>query len=430
MLPQASYRELVDQVLRPDEVLGTVHDHIWEDVNAHLGTDAQSLAQLVEQLGVMRFGHRPRVTDTFCGSGQIPFEAARLGCEVYASDLNPVACMLTWGAFNIVGATHESRQRFAKDQADLACQMRKEIDSLNIESDGQGWQAKAFLYCVEARSPQTGWTVPMLPTRVVSAGYRVITDIVPDALNRRYDIVVRTAASDDELRAAESGTIGRDGKYGEAFLTHNVDGATYRTKISTLRGDYEKPDGTVGNRLRLWERRDFMPRPEDILQERLYCVQWSRPKKRGKGEEYEFRSVSREDLDREDCVSRYVSSHLSDWQEQGVVPDMRIEIGGPPRYQGLDLVRARGCPRACRRLTGTNLQAQNAFISRCWTWRLEELKRSTIIKILRRPSRSTISEPMTQGSRALWNWAERKWAKVQSCTNRCCAQFCTPSWSS
>ena len=34
-------------------------------------------AELVEQLGVMRFGHRPRVADTFCGSGQIPFEAAR-----------------------------------------------------------------------------------------------------------------------------------------------------------------------------------------------------------------------------------------------------------------------------------------------------------------------------------------------------------------
>jgi putative DNA methylase len=27
---------------------------------------------------------------------------------------------------------------------------------------------------------------------------------------------------------------------------------------------------------------------------------------------------------------------------EGWVPDMRIEVGGPPRYQGLDLVRARG----------------------------------------------------------------------------------------
>ena len=28
--------------------------------------------------------------------------------------------------------------------------------------------------------------------------------------------------------------------------------------------------------------------------------------------------------------------------DKGWVPDMRIEVGGPPRYQGLDLIRARG----------------------------------------------------------------------------------------
>ena len=77
--------------LRPEEVIDRVHDHIWPGVNQHLGTQAQSLPELVEQLGIMRFGHRPRVGDSFCGSGQIPFEAARLGCDVYASDLNPVA---------------------------------------------------------------------------------------------------------------------------------------------------------------------------------------------------------------------------------------------------------------------------------------------------------------------------------------------------
>jgi putative DNA methylase len=59
-------------------------------VNAHLGhlgIEAHSHQDLVEQLGILRFGHRPRVGDTFCGGGSIPFEAARLGCDVYASDL-------------------------------------------------------------------------------------------------------------------------------------------------------------------------------------------------------------------------------------------------------------------------------------------------------------------------------------------------------
>ena len=101
---------------RPEEVSGAVHDHIWAAVNSHLNTNAYSFPELIEQLGIMRFGHRPRLADTFCGSGQIPFEAARLGCDVYASDLNPVACMLTWGALNIVGGSPKSRERLAREQ--------------------------------------------------------------------------------------------------------------------------------------------------------------------------------------------------------------------------------------------------------------------------------------------------------------------------
>src|SRR5208283_5652776 len=34
---------------------------------------------------------RPRVLDMFAGGGAIPLEAARLGCETYAVELNPVA---------------------------------------------------------------------------------------------------------------------------------------------------------------------------------------------------------------------------------------------------------------------------------------------------------------------------------------------------
>ena len=54
LLPKASYREWVDQAQRPEEVTGTVHAHIWNAVNAHLGTNAQTFPDLVEQLGIDR----------------------------------------------------------------------------------------------------------------------------------------------------------------------------------------------------------------------------------------------------------------------------------------------------------------------------------------------------------------------------------------
>jgi putative DNA methylase len=342
MLPRWPYRKRVDEARRPEEVMDTVHDHIWDAVNAHLGTKAYSFPELTEQLGIMRYGHRPRVADTFCGSGQIPFEAARLGCDVYASDLNPMACMLTWGAFHIVGGSAENSAKLAKAQQELVRNVKEEIDRLGVETDGHGWCAKVFLYCVEARCPQTGWMVPLVSTRVVSKGYRVVAELTPDPINRRYDIQIRTGVSDGALKAAETGMVGREGKYGEAYLVHHLDGKVYKTKISTLRGYYQKPDGAVDNRLRLWDKHDIVPLPEDTLQERLYCVQWMRPKKKGKGEEYEFRTVTEDDLQRDHIVQEYVAQHLADWQTKGWVPDMRIEVGGPPRYQGLDLIRGRG----------------------------------------------------------------------------------------
>lgn len=337
MLPAAAYRVRVGESYRPEEV-PDVHDHIWDEVNAHLGTSAQSFPELVEQLGIMRFGHRPRVADTFCGSGQIPFEAARLGCDVYASDLNPVACMLTWGAFHIVGGSPEERERLARDQQALVEKVQAEIDRLGVETDGKGWRAKVFLYCVEARCPQTGWMVPLLPTRVVSKSYRVVAELIPDSRHKRYDVAIRSGVSAAELEAAELGTVRSDGRGQDPYLIHTVDGREYRTKISTLRGDYRKPDGATGNRLRLWERHDFKPREDDLFQERLYCVQWMRPKKSGKGFDYEFRAVTADDLERERIVEEYVAKHLADWQAKGWVPDMRIE----PGYNTDQPIRERG----------------------------------------------------------------------------------------
>jgi putative DNA methylase len=327
MLPKAPYRARVEAARRPEEVMETVHDHIWDAVNAHLGTRAQSFPELVEQLGIMRFGRRPHVADTFCGSGQIPFEAARLGCDVYASDLNPVACMLTWGALHIIGGSPESREKLERQQQDLVAKVQAEIDKLEVETDGTGWRAKVFLYCVEVRCPESGWLVPLLPTRVVSKGNSVVADLVPDPKNRRYDIRIRSDVSTRELAEAEKGTVRSDGRGQDPYLIHTVEGHEYRTKIATLRGDFRESNGSTGNKLRLWEKSDFKPRPDDIFQERLYAVQWMRPKKKGKGFDYEFRSVTEDDLKRERIVEAYVGKHLVDWQAKGWIPDMRIEPG-------------------------------------------------------------------------------------------------------
>jgi putative DNA methylase len=55
-------------------------------------------------------------------------------------------------------------------------------------------------------------------------------------------------------------------------------------------------------------------------------MQWMRPKKTGKGHDFEFRSVTSDDLERELIVEN-IQSTWPNWQAKGWVPDMRIEPG-------------------------------------------------------------------------------------------------------
>jgi len=111
-------------------------------------------------------------------------------------------------------------------------------------------------------------------------------------------------------------------------MVYILDGETYRTPIKTIRGDYHLPDGTTGNKLRPWEKHDFMPRASDIFQERLYCIQWiSKATLERARQETFFAAVTEDDLERERKVEAIVCQGLGRWQDQGAVPDMPIEPG-------------------------------------------------------------------------------------------------------
>src|SRR6266436_5319243 len=62
----------------------------WENSNNKLLLDAAS-----QEILKSTDGNPPSVYDPFCGGGSIPLEAQRLGLEARASDLNPVAVLIT-----------------------------------------------------------------------------------------------------------------------------------------------------------------------------------------------------------------------------------------------------------------------------------------------------------------------------------------------
>lgn len=318
-----AYRELASEAKRAEEIADEVSTHIWPTVNSHLGTKAKSYPELVEQLGVMRFGHRPTVADTFSGSGQIPFAAAQLGCDVYASDLNPIACMLTWGAFNLTGASKSNQMQLAERNKKTFEEVEKAIKRLEFSSESPTWIGKTYFYCLEVTCPSSGWKVPVLPTLVVSKSKHVIAKLIPVPEEKRYQIKLLSGVNSDDLKSAEVGT------YIRGSVVHRVDGVEHSNPITLIRGDYSeviKGKKVTKNKLRLWEKSDIVFRDEDIYNERLYAIQWvkndgsSRP-------ETEFRTVTAADEIRESAIAKYVQDNLANWQEKGWVPDMRIEPG-------------------------------------------------------------------------------------------------------
>jgi len=62
----------------------------WENIN-----NEQVLQAARAEILKSTDGNPPPVLDPFCGGGSIPLEAQRLGLKAYASDLNPVAILIT-----------------------------------------------------------------------------------------------------------------------------------------------------------------------------------------------------------------------------------------------------------------------------------------------------------------------------------------------
>ena len=95
-------------------------------------------------------GRAPKVLDPFAGGGAIPLEAMRLGCEVTANDLNPVAwfilkCTLEYPQ-KLAGQTRplpdfalqdrDFMASFLKAKGYKGVALRRELAKLNLDEDG------------------------------------------------------------------------------------------------------------------------------------------------------------------------------------------------------------------------------------------------------------------------------------------------------
>jgi putative DNA methylase len=312
------YAVRLKECLRPENIDGPSSE-AWKAINTHLNTSAKNLPELVNQLGQRTFGQTPRVGDSFCGGGSIPFEAARIGCKAFGSDLSPVAGLLTWAGMNLLGGGKKVQDEVRSVQEEVFAATDKQITAWGIENNNRGERAEAYLYCVEVKPEGCDYYIPLAPNWVISEKYRIVaTWKKVSGSDRLHPEVIAVSESELKLYKAKMGATVGSNRVIDPF------DADRSWSVQALRG----PEG-----LRRWSNEDVVPRSNDVFQERLYCIRWvdAEGKRR-------YAAPDAPDLAREAKALELLLEHFVDWQREGFIPSKPIVSG----YNTDQPIRERG----------------------------------------------------------------------------------------
>jgi len=106
----------------------------------------------------------PLVVDPFAGGGSIPLEALRLGCEAFASDLNPVACLILKVMLEDI-PRHGAK--LAEELRQVGAEIKKQAETELAQyypPDPDGATPIAYLWArtVRCESPHCGAEIPLI----------------------------------------------------------------------------------------------------------------------------------------------------------------------------------------------------------------------------------------------------------------------------
>jgi adenine-specific DNA methylase len=163
----------------------------------------------------------------------------------------------------------------------------------------------------------------MAPSWVIGKGTKTVAILKGNAYKKGFDIEIKSNATKAEMEQAEKMATVKDSSL---YCPH----CQNSTPITAIRKDRRHEDGTVEYGLRRWEAHEFIPRPDDVFQERLYCIRYEREYVDEKGNvktERYYTAPTEEDLEREKKVIRLLNERFFKWQEKGYIPSNRIEEG-------------------------------------------------------------------------------------------------------
>jgi adenine-specific DNA methylase len=128
--------------------------------------NSSNLAYLDAARGLMHSAYGdelPMVVDSFAGGGSIPLEALRIGCDAFASDLNPVACLVLKTMLEDIPRHLHSdvADQLCKVGADIRAEVERELGEF-YRPDHDGATPIAYLWARSITCDTCGAEIPLV----------------------------------------------------------------------------------------------------------------------------------------------------------------------------------------------------------------------------------------------------------------------------
>ena len=155
---------------------------------------------------------RPMVLDPFAGGGAIPLEALRVGADVFASDLNPVAVILNKVIVEYIPKYGDELCKEVVRQGKVIQEEAREELEQFYPPDPDGSTPLAYLWArtIQCEGPGCGATVPLMRSKWLSKTARnpVALAVVPakDRMSVRFRVI---KGNDIDAEMADKGTVAR-----------------------------------------------------------------------------------------------------------------------------------------------------------------------------------------------------------------------------
>lgn len=265
-------------------------------------TDLERLQRLWS-LNSETSGH-PVVLDPFGGGGSIPFEAARLGCDTIANELNPVASAILQGTVVLPAKLGPQFATTIKKYGDRwAGAVRARLDPY-FPLDGAETIA-AYIWAHTVPCPTTGLPTPLAPDLWLARGaagrdVAVRLDVDTDAGTLTPVIVEGAEARQYGDRSTYKRGVGESVWTGETFSGEYIRGQAEQGRLAVM----------------------------------LLAVSVTRPGVRGRA----FRSPSAADLQAIGAAEGELRRRSPEWEVQDLIPHDPVQPGwktDEPRRMGL-----------------------------------------------------------------------------------------------